>query len=46
MKEWKVLFTGVGSIAKRHIKNIVTVVMQRSEKIQIDVFRPGNGNSL
>ncbi len=46
MKEWKVLFIGVGSIAKRHIKNIVTVIMQRSEKIQIDVFRSGNRNSL
>lgn len=46
MKKWKVLFTGIGSIAKRHIRNIAAVIKQRNEEIQIDAFRSGSGNPL
>jgi len=46
MKKWKILFVGVGSIAKRHIKNIVNIIKKRNDKIQIDVLRSGKGNDL
>lgn len=46
MKKWKVLFVGVGSIAKRHIRNIKFIIVHRNEDIEIDVLRSGNGNIL
>lgn len=39
MKKWKVLFIGIGSIAKRHIKNLAILMKQRNENLEIDVFR-------
>lgn len=46
MKRWKILFVGVGSIAKRHIKNIVILMGMRGEQFQIDIFRTGLGRPL
>lgn len=46
MKHWKVLFIGIGSIAKRHIKNLTLLMEQRKESLQIDVFRSKYGNPL
>lgn len=46
MKMWKVLFIGIGSIAKRHIKNLTVLMEQRKEKLQIDAFRSSKGVPL
>lgn len=42
MNELKILFVGVGSIAKRHIRNLYLICEQRQIKPQIDVFRSSN----
>ncbi len=39
MNELKVCFVGVGSIAKRHIKNLHSVCKDRGINLQIDAFR-------
>lgn len=39
MKNLKVCFVGVGSIAKRHIRNLRAVCEERGTAISIDVFR-------
>lgn len=39
MKELKVLFVGVGSIAKRHIRNLHMIAETRGISITIDAFR-------
>ena len=46
MKIWKVLFIGIGSIAKRHIKNLSFLMEQRKEGLQIDAFRSSIGKPL
>ena len=46
MKKWKILFVGVGSIAKRHIRNIYVLMKQRNEAVQIDAYRTGHGTVL
>ena len=40
----KVCFVGVGSIAKRHIKNLSIISKERKINIQIDAFRHNGGN--
>lgn len=39
MQQLKVCFTGVGSIAKRHIRNLQTVCNTRGLQLHIDAFR-------
>ncbi len=39
MKELKVLFIGIGSIAKRHIRNLHSIAISRNLNIRIDAFR-------
>lgn len=39
MKLLKVLFTGVGSIAKRHIRNLRTIASEKGFSVTIDAFR-------
>ena len=39
MQQLKVCFTGVGSIAKRHIRNLQTVCEAREIQLQIDAYR-------
>ena len=39
MNNLKVCFTGVGSIAKRHIRNLRDIAEARGINIQIDAFR-------
>lgn len=39
MKKLKVCFTGIGSIAKRHIRNLRFIAEDKSLAIQIDAFR-------
>lgn len=43
MIQIKTCFVGIGSIAKRHMKNIYDIFSQTSEEIVIDVFRSGKG---
>ena len=38
-KKLKILFIGVGSIAKRHIHNLHTIAKKRGLSITIDAFR-------
>ena len=39
MKEFKICFAGIGSIAKRHINNLRYIAESRGIDIQIDAFR-------
>ena len=39
MEELKVLFTGIGSIARRHIRNLRAVCGERGISLQADAFR-------
>ncbi len=43
MQQLKVCFIGVGSIAKRHIKNLQVVCEQRKIKLHMDAFRHSAG---
>lgn len=45
MERLKVCFVGIGSIAKRHIKNLQTVCNKREIEIQIDAFRHSSGTN-
>lgn len=46
MYDWKILFVGIGSIAKRHIKNIWEVIEEQGNKCRIDAFRSNGFNKL
>lgn len=39
MRELKVLFVGVGSIAKRHIRNLRTIAAEKGFSLKTDAFR-------
>lgn len=39
MKQLKVLFVGIGSIAKRHIRNLYSVAEKRGISLTVDAFR-------
>lgn len=39
MKELKICFAGIGSIARRHIKNMINVCDERNIELQIDAIR-------
>ena len=45
-KELRVCFVGVGSIAKRHIRNLKAITEERGIRCSIDVFRSGKGAPL
>lgn len=44
MSKLKICFVGIGSIAKRHIKNLVIVCRERRIEIQIDAVRRKNSD--
>ncbi len=47
MQQLKVCFTGIGSIAKRHIKNLEMVCTQRGIGLQMDAYRhSSDGNCV
>lgn len=46
MQQLKVCFTGVGSIAKRHIRNLQAVCDARDIRLQIDAFRHSANSNL
>lgn len=39
MEKLKVCFVGIGSIAKRHIKNLSSICFDRAVSLQVDAFR-------
>ncbi len=39
MNHYKIAFCGLGSIAKRHIKNIKAVLSRRRETFELDIYR-------
>lgn len=41
MSSLRILFVGVGSIAKRHIRNITAICREQNRRCDIDVFRSG-----
>lgn len=46
MDNWKILYVGIGSIAKRHIINTTELLRKQNEGVSIDVFRSGNGGPI
>lgn len=42
----KIAFVGIGSIAKRHIRNLAVILKKRNIKYVIDIVRSGKGNFL
>lgn len=42
METLKVCFIGIGSIAKRHIKNLKEICAEQNRKVSIDALRTGN----
>lgn len=46
MNKLKVVFIGIGSIAKRHIKNLVSVCESKKIELIIDAVRSGHGKML
>ena len=46
MRELKVLFVGVGSIARRHIRNLAALCQELAVTLQLDVLRSGQGRAL
>lgn len=44
MSHYKIAFCGLGSIAKRHIKNVNTVLSQSGETFELDLYRSSNPN--
>ena len=45
MEKIKVLFVGVGSIARRHIRNLQFITEKRELSLAVDVFRHRAGSS-
>ena len=46
MNEYKIAFVGLGSIAKRHLKNLVSLLDGRGDKYQIDLYRSSVNNPM
>lgn len=46
MNELKVLFVGVGSIARRHILNLAALCRERNIELSLDAVRSGQGQPL
>lgn len=43
---YKIAFCGLGSIAKRHLKNVCTYLSERGDAFEIDLFRSSLGRVL
>lgn len=41
-----ILFIGLGSIGKRHIRNVLSILSTRGDRCEIDVVRSGHGGTL
>lgn len=46
MKYYKIAFVGVGSIGKRHIKNVSAFLKSNGDTFEIDIYRSGKGGEL
>lgn len=46
MKHYKIAFCGLGSIGKRHLKNVIKYLENRKNTYQIDLIRSGYGNTI
>ena len=46
MADYKIAFIGIGSIAKRHIKNLSVLLKSRDKTFQFDALRSKNGRDL
>lgn len=46
MKKYKIAFVGLGSIAKRHLKNVTTLLDGRGDEYQIDLYRSSVNSPL
>ena len=43
---YKIAFTGLGSIAKRHVRNVCTFLQSRGDNCSIDLYRSSLGREL
>ena len=46
MCEYRLCFVGIGSIAKRHIRNVIKYSVKNRIQVRIDVLRSGKGTEL
>ncbi len=46
MSKYSVAFVGIGSIGKRHIRNLVTYLNSKGDSFEIDLYRSGHGSEL
>lgn len=46
MRKYKIAFVGLGSIAKRHLKNVISFLDGRGDGYQIDLYRSSVNNPL
>ena len=46
MKKYKIAFVGIGSIGKRHLRNLATYLNGKGEAFEIDLYRSGHGSEL
>lgn len=46
MRHYRIAFCGLGSIAKRHVKNVAAVLAQRGETFEIDLYRSSMAGNL
>lgn len=46
MKTYKIAFVGLGSIGKRHLKNLTDILLKRGDGYSIDAYRSSEGHEL
>lgn len=46
MKKYSIAFVGIGSIGKRHIKNLTSYLLSKGDTFNIDLYRSGYGSEL
>lgn len=46
MKKYKIAFVGIGSIGKRHLRNLATYLKGKGDTFEIDLYRSGYGSEL
>ena len=46
MRQYKIAFVGLGSIATRHLKNVYAYLASQDERCTVDLYRSSLGRSL
>lgn len=46
MKRYRIAFVGIGSIGKRHLRNLATYLNGKGDAFDIDLYRSGHGSEL